>query len=194
MAARRHRSATPRHVRRKLPAWVLILIGLTLGALITWTVQTLFFRTPKPFPGLANLFAPRKAAPVEEPKKPAAPQPVKPKLDFYTVLPEIETVIPERESRPSKAPAPAPSEADTHYILQAASFANLEDADRLKAKLALNGLEAHIEKVSIEGRGQYFRVRLGPFARLQDLDSANQKLAQQGIKAMRLKVQRAAER
>ena len=55
----------------------------------------------------------------------------------------------------------------------------------------LNGLDTHIEKISIEGKGQYFRVRLGPYARLDDLDAANQKLAQHGIKAMRLRVKKA---
>ncbi len=76
-------------------------------------------------------------------------------------------------------------------MLQAASFASFEEADRLKARLALSGFEAQIEKVSIEGKGDYFRVRLGPYRNMQELDTASQKLAQQGIKTIRLKIRKA---
>ncbi len=49
------------------------------------------------------------------------------------------------------------------YVIQVGSFRKFEDADRVKASLAINGYEAYIQKVSIEGRGDFFRVRLGPF-------------------------------
>jgi len=76
------------------------------------------------------------------------------------------------------------------YALQAASLANFNDADQLKAKLALAGLEARIEKVTIEGRGDFYRVRLGPYAKLEDLEAATKQLDQLGIKALRLKLKK----
>ena len=94
------------------------------------------------------------------------------------------------EARPETAKvAPEPG---VSYMLQAASFATFSEADQLKARLALSGLAAQIQKVSIEGRGDYYRVRLGPFSKIEELDSASQQLQQIGLKPIRLKVKRKA--
>ncbi|HKQ30624.1 MAG TPA: hypothetical protein VJS66_04990, partial [Burkholderiales bacterium] len=60
------------------------------------------------------------------------------KFDFYTILPETEAVLPERGKKepPKTAKTEKPEEGVT-YVLQAASFNNYNDADQLKAKLAL---------------------------------------------------------
>jgi cell division protein FtsN len=117
----------------------------------------------------------------------------KSKFDFYTILPETETVLPERgKKEPQKTAKAEKSEEGVNYILQAASFNNYNDADQLKAKLALQGLPATIQKVSIDGKGEYHRVRVGPYEKLDDLDAASQQLSRMGIKAMRLKVKKGA--
>ena len=207
MATRRNtRHSGSRCGKRKLPVWLVLVIGLGLGALLMWGGQRVFFHGGKPLSGISGLFAgPRTQERPSNTTASAAKEPAKPRFDFYTILPEIETVLPERfdkGEKPGKKPAAARPErpevatardAAVVYVLQAASYANLEDADRLKARLVLNGLEAHIEKVSIEGKGQFFRVRLGPYARVDDLDAAYQRLGQQGIKALRLKVKKTPE-
>ncbi len=134
--------------------------------------------------GLAGLLAPTKAKRVEPPSKPPEPVAAKPKLDFYTVLPEVETVLPNRRGQ-AKAMKP---EEGVRFILQAGSFAGFEDADQLKAKLALQGLQAQIQKITIEGKGDYHRVRLGPYEKLEELDTVSQQLAKLGLKPIRLKV------
>jgi cell division protein FtsN len=115
----------------------------------------------------------------------------RPKFDFYTILPETETVLPEREA--AAARKTARPEEGVSYVLQAASYASFKDADELKARLALMGLEAHIQKVTIEGRGEFYRVRLGPYVRLEQSDAAGAKLQELGIKPLRLKVKKRAE-
>jgi len=98
--------------------------------------------------------------------------------------------LPERRARAK--PVKTKPEEGVSYILQAASFAGFEEADHLKAKLALAGLVAQIQKVSIEGRGDYYRVRLGPFDKLENLDATEQQLKQFGIaKPLALKVKSA---
>lgn len=206
MATRRNiRTGGARRGKKKLPVWLVLLIGLGLGALLMWGGQRLFFHGGKPLSGISGLFSGNRATQERAPNATAtaAKEPAKPHFDFYTILPEIESVLPERfdkGEKPGKKPATAKPERpevasvrDTGvvYVLQAASYANIEDADRLKARLVLNGLETHIEKVSIEGKGTFFRVRLGPYAKVDDLDAAYQKLGQQGIKALRLKVKKA---
>ena len=79
-------------------------------------------------------------------------------FDFFTVLPEMEVVIPETEIRQR-------AETNTSsgpYVLQVGSFQNSADAERLKAKLALLGMIANIQKVTVND-ATWHRVRLGPF-------------------------------
>ena len=64
----------------------------------------------------------------------------------------------------------------------------ITDADQLKARLVLSGLEASLQKVTIEGRGNFYRVRLGPYVSVARLTEVDRRLSEQGIKALRLKV------
>jgi len=76
------------------------------------------------------------------------------------------------------------------YMLQVASYGQRADAERLKAKLALSGMRASIQKVSIESKN-YFRVRIGPYLDYGSMTSDDYKLSQLGFKAMRLRISRA---
>ena len=121
-------------------------------------------------------------------------------FDFYTVLPEIEVVVPSVESDLSfsLSPANVPRKTTANvaakvsdasaYMLQAGSYKNPADADRLKAELAFQGLVSTIQKISIQDRGDFYRVRLGPYASYEQMAAADQKLARQGIKTLRLKI------
>ncbi len=132
---------------------------------------------------------------------------IKPQYDFYTVLPEIEEVLPKDtpESPPvaavktravAKPKLKAPPKdkpglpAGSAYMLQVVSYGRQIDAENLKAKLAFNGMQALIQKVTIENKN-YFRVRLGPYSDYGTMTSDDYKLSQLGFKAMRLRVSRA---
>lgn len=171
---------------RRMPGWLLLLLGLALGAAIVLMAQLVFKRSGSK-DGIAGLFSNKPKTEERAPaaKKPEA-SPAKPKLDFYTVLPEVETVLPDRTPR-TKTAKP---EEGVGYILQAGSFPSFADADQLKAKLAFQGLQAQIQKVTVEGRGEFHRVRLGPYQREEELDAASQQLAKMGIKPIRLKVKK----
>jgi len=182
----RSRSRSSSSKRSRGILW--LIAGLLLGGVLMWGAQRYYYRDSKPFTGFANLFSSSKKSADSEKQIPEAKRPPKPKLDFYTILPG-ETILPEPKSGGKTAKA-EPPESGVNYVLQAGSFGNHEDADRLKARLALSGLEAHIEKVVIEEKGAYFRVRLGPYSSVEALDSTSAKLAQLGIKALRLKVKK----
>lgn len=135
-------------------------------------------------------------------------------FDFFTVLPEIETVVPDNQPLPSPSSlspssptssAPSPDvqnvevdssretqavSNDSIYMLQAGSYQNKTEADRLKAELALQGYLSQIQKVTIQGRGDFFRVRLGPYPAHSEMVEADNGLASIGIKALRLKISR----
>jgi len=180
---------SPSRSSKKSRGILWLIAGLLLGAALMWGAQRYYYRDSKPFTGFSNLFSSNKKPVDSEEKKPEAERLPKPKLDFYTILPG-ETVLPEPRREDRKTAKAETAEKAAAYILQAAAFANRNDADRLKAMLVLNGLEPHIEKIIVGDKSTYYRVRLGPYSRLDDLDATNAKLSKLGIKAIRLKVDR----
>jgi len=188
--AKVRRTATRSSGRKKPRGWLWLLIGLTLGAGLMYVSQKYLYRDSRPFAGLSNLMdsaqkslekkSEKESKPVESEKS------SKPKLDFYTILPG-ETVLPEPKRDDRKVSRPEPPEKGTSYILQAAAFSNIEEADRLKARLVLNGLDPHIERIIVGDKATYYRVRLGPYSSVQAMDAAHTKLSGMGIKAIRIK-------
>jgi len=185
MAQARRRTSRSRF---RKPGWLLLLVGIGIGVASVMLWQMVSHRGDGRS-GLGNFFSSFNK-PVEKParKEPEPAKPPKPKFDFYTILPETETVLPEPRTK-TKAAKVKPEEG-VSYILQAGSFAGFEEADQMKAKLALAGLVAHIQKITIEGKGEYHRVRLGPYENIEQLDTAAAQLQKMGIKAIRLKVKK----
>lgn len=100
------------------------------------------------------------------------------KFDFYTLLPELEIVIPEEEARPLQKKPVSKQAAATHkggYLLQAGSFQKINEADSLKARLALLGVEAHIQSVDVNNT-KWHRVRIGPSSDRQALEQLRKRL------------------
>jgi hypothetical protein len=134
-----------------------------------------------------------------EPGQQRASAPETPDYQFYDILPHTRVRPPRPdepadkpespESEPDKAaPAeePPPVPEDGTYFLQVASFKKAEDADGLKARLALKGLEAKVVSARIPGKGTWHRVRLGPFEDPRRLQNVEGQLREAGIRAMRV--------
>jgi len=129
-------------------------------------------------------------------KTAAAKSPERPRFEFYRILPG-EKEVGEKEaaaaskSTPPAAPlakagsspaAPKPHSGET-YWLQAGAFTEEREADNLKAKIALTGLEASVRPVSIPDKGTLYRVRLGPYQSLDDANRIKGALTQNGVGA-----------
>ncbi|MFM9834984.1 MAG: SPOR domain-containing protein [Methylophilaceae bacterium] len=85
--------------------------------------------------------------------------------DFYTILPETESTVTEQEIKDN-----AKTIKKDNYFLQVGAFPNEEDADNMKAKLALQGFEAVVQTATIPDKGTWHRVRVGP---LNDIGQIN---------------------
>ncbi len=174
------------------PAWWQLLAGFAIGIVAATVIDLrahlpFLADLPRPLPN------PAAAAPPEgDPGvAPEPAEPVRPKYDFYTVLPELDQVIPDAElTEQAAAPPPAPSDpavaSTSRYFLQTGSFRDAGDADAMKAKLALAGMRAGVTQVNING-ATWFRVRVGPYDNAQDLDGAKRQLGADGIQAIALR-------
>lgn len=80
----------------------------------------------------------------------------------------------------AKSAQPAAISKEIYYV-QAGSFPNQDDAEKLKAKLALQGMEASLQTADIPNKGTYHRVRLGPFKGSEETNKALALLKQNGV-------------
>lgn len=119
------------------------------------------------------------AAKQSKPMKASAPSKKKPvqvpRYDFFTLLPEKEVVVPDYEIKTRNREEKAGKSRAVRYMMQAGSFRNNKDADRLKAKLALIGIESKIELARI-GDVNWHRVKLGPFLNMSATEVVRQRL------------------
>lgn len=210
MAAKRGKTQAKRNGRQGVPGWAWGLAGLVLGAALfayfflgeQWRQK--LGNLPRPNP---DAQAPASSGDDNVAEGNPLPDKPKPKYDFYTLLPEKEVVIPDAElaaearaeakkaaaqspanvapaansstAAPTVAAADRPASSD-RYLLQAGAFRGSDEADALKAQIALTGEIAHIETAQINGNTVY-RVRMGPYASAGSLAAAKQALASHGI-------------
>jgi cell division protein FtsN len=183
-----------------------VFIGLVVGVVIAAAVvlylnkSTLPFQQNKSADGdkAAHSATPSGAAPTPQslPGKPGDKPPEK-RFTFYDILPGNQEAVPGATptgpvEAPVQGPVAGPSVTGEMLYLQVGAFQKSTEADNLKAKLALLGLEAGVQEVTVPDKGTLFRVRVGPYATLDDMNRARALLAQNAIAVSVVKTRDAA--
>jgi cell division protein FtsN len=164
-------------------------IGLVLGVVVAAAVVWYTNRVETPFSNVAppqHIRPEQTRLPATLPGKPgdAAPED---RFQFYDILPGKKEAVPQPPAG-SVASAPAvPMPIKQHY-LQAGAFSSSQEADNLKAALAMKGMEAHVQQVMVQGN-TFFRLRLGPYSKIDEASSVRAKLAQQGVETLLVNVE-----
>ena len=173
-----------------------LLTGLILGIGAAIAVALLVRGGGNPFVDKAS--APALTEPIVAPAptdappaaNPAAPQatadkpPEKPRFDFYTILPGAETAVTDQQvQQATTTQQGSPASADKNYFLQVGVFQNEADADNLKARLALLGLEAVVQTANLPDKGISHRVRVGPLTDLEQIRKTRTELSKNGFDA-----------
>jgi cell division protein FtsN len=110
------------------------------------------------------------------------------KYDFYEMLPNFEVVVPEKDKEVKRdLPAGAPIERPGVYVLQAGSYRNQADAERVRAQLALQGVDAKVQRVAVDA-DVWHRVRIGPITNLQELNKVRKQLQAAEVDALVIRV------
>lgn len=184
-----------------------ILIGLLLGLAIALGVALYLNKVPGPFVSRGKTPEPAsKSEKSDEKTKAASPAKAtdaapakseeKPRFDFYNILPGADDLA---KAKPAPAPAPAapapekePEQSTTTapkevFFLQAGAFQNAADADNMKARLAMLGIEAGVQTGTSGDRGTFHRVRIGPFSRVDEVNRTRDTLKQNGIDSTLIK-------
>lgn len=200
------RSAAPRPGVSVLAILLVgVVLGLAIAASVAWYILQ---RTPASFVN-------KEAAPVVKAQPDAskaasaksavvatsAPAPdgasgvagAAPRFTFYNVLTDKpdaatgEKVAKDKEKNAASALDKAI--AKEIYYLQAGSFPNADDADKLKAKITMAGLEASVQAAPIPDKGTWYRVRLGPYKGAEEMNKAIGTLKANGVAATPMRAQ-----
>ncbi len=155
--------------REGFSGWVGLLIGLALGLAVGFALYWFDPREPGTPDTAAK--APADSEPASARESASDPQPDQ--YDFYDMLPNFEVVVPEKEVVVRDAPEAAAKPGA--YVLQAGSYRKFEDADRVRAQLALQGIESNVQRVAIDS-DTWHRVRIGPISDPAELERVRSRL------------------
>lgn len=193
--AKRAKTQARRSGSRGTPGWLWLGVGLLGGVVLAVAIYLgrggdVDQLLPRPNPGA------QAPAAGEPPVAQDAPEPKKPKYEFYDVLRDKEVVIPDAEltaqaqaeaAQPPEAALP-PAAESVRYLIQAGAFRSAADAEALKARIALTGEIARVEAGESNG-GPIYRVRLGPYPTAGSLAAAKQALVGNGFEAQAIRAQ-----
>lgn len=178
-----------------------IVMGLAIAGVIAWFILK---KNPVPIPSSKE--TPVIAKPSTPPEKQVNNKPAasgtasasgdgKARFEFYKELtgkPDATTSKkPDRHDTAMLKPTPPvkPAESTAKYFLQEGAYSNMEDAEKVKAKLALLGMVASIQPANIPDKGIWYRVRLGPYKNSAEMNEALASLKLNGLKAAPIKAQ-----
>jgi cell division protein FtsN len=110
------------------------------------------------------------------------------KYDFYEMLPNFEVVVPEKDKDVKRdVSATAKVERPGVYVLQAGSYRNEADADRVRQQLSMQGIDAKVQRVSVD-TDVWHRVRIGPITNLDQLNKVRKQLQAADVDALVIRV------
>ena len=170
-----------------------IFIGLALGLVIALMVAWYVNKMPSPFrpraPGIRGEADKLLPSPTPPAMPATAPQPAagadtgaqpKQRFDFYKILPSsTDNAVPDQPS-PDKQKATAQDKQQA-FFLQAGAFSSAPEADNMKARLALLGVEAVIQSSPNADNAMIHRVRIGPYTNVEELNRTRETLKESGI-------------
>ncbi|WP_105102474.1 SPOR domain-containing protein [Microbulbifer pacificus] len=169
------------------PAWVWFVLGNFVGGFAVFIFLLDDIKAEKNKVVAGSKPEPQAQAPAES----------KPKFDFYKLLEENEVKVAPPKNQQVRArgadssensPAAQQEEAqpDLVYILQAASFRDKDEAERLRAQLMLANLDVKVESAT-DSRGTWHRVLVGPYTNRSKVAKARSILAEHRLMPLVLK-------
>ncbi|SFE66974.1 SPOR domain-containing protein [Nitrosomonas sp. Nm166] len=125
----------------------------------------------------------RQAAPIQP--MPVQPTPTQPSVVLAETKQHTVSIpsrnLPAETVQQSAAPQTKNTKPIEKYFLQAGSFRKNDDAENLKARLALLGVLASVQPIDLAEKGIWYRVRVGPFTKKEDVDETSASLRENGI-------------
>jgi cell division protein FtsN len=148
--------------------------GLALGLLVSAVIALYITQSPLPFVDRVG------TKPSGDKSRPTV------------VKPESEEIVDPNKGLLSKDAGEIESAADAGvdtkaisptgltYLIQVGAFRAVEDAEQMRARMAILGFEAKVSDTTKDGVTLH-RVRLGPYASIEELNKAKARVSENGI-------------
>ena len=188
--SRDYKPAPPKPERKPNPFLNGLIVGLLFGVAIAVGFTIYIKGGESPFSAKTETAVTVESGnPVDTKKDAKADEaPTKDRFEYYNILPGNESKVTEQEIKQLNNDA-QPKEA---YFLQVGAFKTEQEADNVKAKLALLGLEAIIQTATTPDHGVLHRVRVGPYADPSQLTKTRSDLVENGFKPDLIKVNKSS--
>jgi len=198
-------SNRPGNSGNEFPVFAGILLGMVMGLAIAGGIAW-FVLKKNPVPAPAREIPPA-AKPAITPEKAVNAKPAaagtasgagegKARFEFYKELTDKPDTATSRKTDRQAAsvtkPAPPIKPADKAgvYFLQEGAYTTADDAEKVKAKLALLGMVANVQPATIPEKGVWYRVRLGPYKNSAEMNEALATLKLNGLNAAPIRAQK----
>ena len=158
-----------------LPRWVWFVSGVAVGSFVTFLafVGTTVPSDPAVSPEAVQAPAPSSGGERAENEEM--------QWNFYDLFPRSEVPVHDLYATDEEVGGPI------SYLLQAGSFQNPDDADRLRGELILMGLDVEVRQIRVNGQA-WHRVMVGPLPDEVELGRAQERLAEVDIAAIPIRV------
>jgi cell division protein FtsN len=183
--ARDYKPKRPR--TRGFSGWMGLIVGLSAGLVVAAGVYIKDHRPEGAAPHTAKADKKKTYPPAPDAGEPGSSEAPAKSYDFYEMLPKFEVVVPEKDKDVRPDVRPAPETRRGTYVLQAGSYKNFADADRIRAQLALQGVESKVQKVSVDN-DTWHRIRVGPISNLDELNRMRQILRKADVDVLVIRV------
>lgn len=144
------------------PGWAWLLAGIFIGFFLSFLIYLQEMGTAMPTSSALE----KTPVKTESLKKET---PKAPHFEFYEILPQsnssmlaVTTESPKPPIVKTATAPPSPAEISHPQILQVGSFRNAQEAEGLKAHLALLGIKSQVQASALDGTGIWHRVQVGP--------------------------------
>ena len=190
-AARRKSRKTKGRKRGARFPWGTLIVALVCAGILGALYVGARHNQPGQFGSGIRSLMQQEDTPRQGPKAPVVKETPKPppkvELDYHKVLPNMDDMM--SDGNVIGNDEPTDEEHQNHrYILQAGSYRAQHDAEEMKAKLALIGFEAEVQRVRIQDKGTYYRVRMGPYHSKRKVLLDRKRLREKGFNALAIRL------
>ncbi len=190
-------SNRPNNNGNEFPVFAGILLGIVMGLAIAGGIAWFVLKKNTVTPPSREAAQASKPAGTSADGKPAAAGTAsgsgegKARFEFYKEL--TDTASSKKNDRQETAmikpvPTSKPADSAMTYYLQEGAYTNIDDAEKVKAKLALLGMVANVQAANIPDKGVWYRVRLGPYRNSSEMNETLATLKLNGINAVAVKL------
>ncbi|MEF9996033.1 MAG: SPOR domain-containing protein [Burkholderiaceae bacterium] len=169
-----------------------LILGLLIGLGVAVGVALYITNAPIPFvnkvkPATENV-NPAAGGKLPDPNKPLHGQaPATASAPADAPATAIAPIDVPKELAPVDAKTQTAIEEGSRFLLQAGAYKTPDDADAMRARLALMGLDAKVFPRE-EGGTTLYRVRLGPYGSLEEINRVRKSLADNAVESQLIRI------